>query len=98
MNIIRKMSLQLSDRTFERIENRIDGFKSGLFATLTAGAYLLWNTDKYVELKNENNERKIQMIKNENDKQIEMIKNDNDKKLNELQEQINFLKNRKFLW
>lgn len=53
------MLINVSDRSIERIENRIDGIKTGIIFAFTTGCLLLWNTDKYVEMKIKKLKKKI---------------------------------------
>ena len=90
MNIIRKMLVNVSDRGIERIENRIDGIKTGIISAFTTGCLLLWNTDKYVEMKTDKFNIEMQEIRKENKdirKENELLKNE-----------INNIKNKRWFW
>lgn len=90
MNIIRKMLVNVSDRSIERIENRIDGIKTGIISAFTTGCLLLWNTDKYIEMKTDKFNRELKEIRIENKE----IKKEN----NLLKIEINNIKNKRWLW
>jgi hypothetical protein len=83
MNIIRKMLANVSDRGIERIENRIDGIKTGIISAFTTGCLLLWNTDKYVEMKTDKFNREMKELKEQNEF---------------LKIEINNIKNKRWLW
>jgi len=62
MNIIRKMLVNVSDRSIERN----NGIKTGIISAFTTGCLLLWNTDKYVEMKTDKFNRELKEIRKEN--------------------------------
>ena len=97
MNIIRKMLVNVSDRSIERIENRIDGIKTCIISAFTTGCLLLWNTDKYIEMKTDKFNRELKEIRIEN-KEIRIENKEIKKENNLLKIEINNIKNKRWLW